>query len=87
MKLINKGNKMNKLGFDFEPSKSDLNNLDGLVDEIQGDNAPIIVDNAGNKWFSQHRWDEGNCWEFENAGDGQFDSRDWDFEESDSILS
>ena len=78
---------MNKLGFDFEPSNSDLNNLDGLIDEIQSDGAPIIVDNAGNKWYSQHRWDEGNCWENENAGDGLFDSRDWDFEESDSILS
>ena len=87
MKLINKGNKMKKLGFDFEPSNSELNNLDGLIDEIQSDGAPIIVDNAGNKWYSQHRWDEGNCWENENAGDGLFDSRDWDFEESDSILS
>ena len=78
---------MKKLGFDFEPSKSDINNIDKLVGEIQSDGAPIIVDNAGNKWYSQHRWDEGNCWENENAGDGLFDSRDWDFEESDSILS
>ena len=73
--------------FDFEPSNGDLNNLDALVDEIQGDNAAIIVDNAGNRWSSRHMWDEGNCWEFENAGNGQFDSRDWDFEESDAILS
>ena len=30
---------MNKLGFDFEPSNSDLNNLDGLIDEILCENS------------------------------------------------